>query len=745
MATREEHLLKKIFDRQMDIHSGYLVYFDDVCMNEFVQGYVTNVGLSVGMGSASVTLTYAPQFKSIDTVDDFGAYLDSDDGVQNGTSLRIFAENIFSKKYHIIFDGIIKSRGVTRTPQGFNMVFTSTDYMYWLSKSIVPITIPATHQIWPGERIRWKGQGVFVDNLDGVAAVTSGQMVEKTISEYWHDVLKKSLVNNSTVYSDTNSVASFDDAINRVFIMGDVNPELTAQRIIDLVITANAVFADTAYVALNNVTTNFLMEFFQDIDGVIKVKPPFWNEPVLKNFIIDPLMIKSGSEDTNWGNFYTRVISQGGLEEWEASGSDAAKSMFTPVGVYVGKYKNKNGGKWADYLTYDSYEMWDSDGDGVPGGNTKNDHILNSIGEGYVWDHLTKTRGLNRAIASGIMANIRYESRFDPQAQGDYADTKNRYESFGLFQWRNTEDAGKRWQAVVDTFEASKLNIVGQYVAPTPIGLLPEKYCSHSSYTNSIFGTTDKEEKAYIEFQLDYFLTDVGYNANMSKFVASSTSYKNIASQLQQCANTEEGAVKAAEIICSLYEIPRYPEEELINRRAAAKEYYNQFRLERPAVTSAWSIEKSKAYNNATQSNEYVAGTTFKVSEFMCKGNSCKCKCGCSTTYISEDVVQILQKIKDDVKAKSFRVTSGYRCETHNRCDQGASQSRHLTGGAVDFQFSDGKMSMNDLCKKIRDNTNAYVSNNGQIISYAKYYTGGWVHIDVQDSNTRGLVEGIIE
>ena len=38
--------------------------------------------------------------------------------------------------------------------------------------------------------------------------------------------------------------------------------ELVKQQIIDLVITANAVFADTAYVALNNVTSNLLMEFF---------------------------------------------------------------------------------------------------------------------------------------------------------------------------------------------------------------------------------------------------------------------------------------------------------------------------------------------------------------------------------------------------------------------------------------------------------------------------------------------------
>lgn len=730
MGVREEHLLKKIFDRQMDIHSGYLVYFDDVCMNEFVQGYVTNVGISVGMGSASVTLTYAPQFKSIDTVDDSRAYIDSNDGIQNGTSLRIFAENIFSKKYHIIFDGIIKSRSVSRNPHSFSLVFTATDYMYWLSRSIVPITIPAEHQIWPGERIRWKGQGVFVDNLNAIATVTSGQLVEKTISEYWHDVLKKSLVNNSTVYSDNNSVASFDDAINRVSIMGDINPKLVAQKIIDLVVTANAVFADTAYVALNNVTTNLLMEFFQDIDGVIRVKPPFWNEPVLKNYIIDPMMIKSGSENTNWESFYTRVIAQGGLEEWE--NGEVAESAFTPVGVYVGEYKNKNGGKWADYLTYDSYEFFDPDNDGVPGGDPVKNYITNSAGEGYAWDHLIKTRGLSRAIASGIVANILYESRFNPEAQGDYEN--NAYRAFGLFQWRNDAKAGQRWQAVVNTFMS---NYRVTFYIDNLQTEVSEVYRSHKAYTKSTIGATDKEDKAYIEFQIDYFLTDIGYDVGLKGFKASSTSFRNIKTQLQQCSDTAEGAAKAAEIICSLYEIPANLDQELVNRRAAAKEYYTQFRVTRPETTGvAWSIEKSRVYNNKSQSNEYVAGTTFKVSDF-------KCGCGCGTTYISEEVVQILQKIKDSVKAGSFSVTSGYRCEAHNTTVGGATYSRHLTGGAVDFKFANGNISMKDLCKRIRDNINAYVSDNGQIISYAGYYSGGWIHIDVQDSNKRTCVDGL--
>lgn len=693
MATREEHLLKKIFDRQMDIHSGYLVYFDDVCMNEFVQGYVTNVGLSVGMGSASVTLTYAPQFKSIDVVDDLGAYISSDDGIQNGTSLRIFAENVFSKKYHIIFDGIIKSRGVTRTPQGFNMVFTSTDYMYWLSKSIVPITIPAGQQIWPGERIRWKGQGVFVDDLKSIAAVSTGQLVEKTISEYWHEVLKKNLVNNSTVYSDSNSVASFDDAVNRVTIMGDINPELVKQQIIDLVITANTVFADTAYTALNNVTNKLLLEFFQDIDGVIKVKPPFWNEPVLKNYIIDPLMIKSGTEDTSWGSFYTRVIAQGGLSEWQATDSAEAQGMFTPIGVYVGEYKNKSGGQWADYLSYDGFESFGGDGNNIPaefvGGNL----------ESSCWSVLSSYIS-NRAVVCGIMANINEESSFNPdEGTGD-----NGHAS-GLFQWR--DNVANRWGAVKETAKAQ---------------------AGHKGVSATLID---------VSFQAKYFLMDIGYIEQDGYYIPSNDGkdyYRAIGNKLKAIPDTADGAKEAAALICTDYEKPQDSNSKALNRGNLAEAYYDSYGKSSDKSGGAWDVNKLASYNKVNDANISLT-SNFKVKDLACKGTTC----GCSTVYVAKPIVNILQSIINNNPGLKVTITSAYRCNDHNSRVGGSDTSLHRSGAAIDFALSKDStgIGLEDLYKDINENrySSKYMDGDWIIGELIYYQNKDFIHIAVNAGN----------
>ena len=706
MATREEHLLKKIFDRQMDIHSGYLVYFDDVCMNEFVQGYVTNVGVSVGMGSASVTLTYAPQFKSIDVVDDLGAYISSDDGIQNGTSLRIFAENVFSKKYHIIFDGIIKSRGVTRTPQGFNMVFTSTDYMYWLSKSIVPITIPVGQQIWPGERIRWKGQGVFVDDLKSIAAVSTGQLVEKTISEYWHEVLKKNLINNSTVYSDSNSVASFDDAANRVTIMGDINPELVKQQVIDLVITANTVFADTAYTALNNVTNKLLLEFFQDIDGVIKVKPPFWNEPVLKNYIIDPLMIKSGSEDTSWSSFYTRVIAQGGLSEWQATDSAEAQGMFTPIGVYVGEYKNKSGGQWADYLSYDGYEVFGEENNGGPA------EIIGGDLEQACWSELSNYI-TNRAVICGIMANINRESKFVPsEATGDGG------RAHGLFQWRDDQGGNPtRWHAVKAT---------------------AVKATEGKHGTDALLIS--------IPFQIKYFLMDIWYLKQDSYYVPENNNkkglYKNIGEALMSIPDTVEGAKEAATLICVDYEKPTDTSGESLERSNIAEAYYNSYGKSNNNPGSSWDINELTVYDKIKDATRQVT-SNFRVSDFSCKGNSCSCgkPCGCTKTYVAKPVANILQSILDNNPGLKVKINSAYRCDYHNRCEKvgGSSTSLHRSGAAIDFQLANDSVGLDieGVYNNIVDNRyqSEYMDGEWRLGEIIFYKNKGFIHIGVNADN----------
>ena len=69
----------------------------------------------------------------------------------------------------------------------------------------------------------------------------------------------------------------------------------------------------------------------------------------------------------------------------------------------------------------------------------------------------------------------------------------------------------------------------------------------------------------------------------------------------------------------------------------------------------------------------------FTVQEFACHGAGC-----CTTVLIDEQLVEYLQKIRDHF-GKPVTITSGYRCETHNKSVNGATSSRHAKGQAADI------------------------------------------------------------
>jgi zinc D-Ala-D-Ala carboxypeptidase len=72
----------------------------------------------------------------------------------------------------------------------------------------------------------------------------------------------------------------------------------------------------------------------------------------------------------------------------------------------------------------------------------------------------------------------------------------------------------------------------------------------------------------------------------------------------------------------------------------------------------------------------------FKKSDF-------DCHCGCGFNIISESLVTILDKVRDDVGFPII-ITSGCRCQKYNdRLSDSVPDSSHLKGLAVDIQCDD--------------------------------------------------------
>jgi len=87
---------------------------------------------------------------------------------------------------------------------------------------------------------------------------------------------------------------------------------------------------------------------------------------------------------------------------------------------------------------------------------------------------------------------------------------------------------------------------------------------------------------------------------------------------------------------------------------------------------------KTYAYNDTSKVSQH-----FAVSEF-------RCKCGKPHNIkISEENVNMLEKLYTKIKASKGVISSGYRCSTHDRTVGGSGYGPHCDGYAVDIIFYD--------------------------------------------------------
>lgn len=85
---------------------------------------------------------------------------------------------------------------------------------------------------------------------------------------------------------------------------------------------------------------------------------------------------------------------------------------------------------------------------------------------------------------------------------------------------------------------------------------------------------------------------------------------------------------------------------------------------------------KVRAYSKAKDGNTALT-KNFKVREFACRDGS-------DVIFISMDLVEILQKIRDHF-GKAVTINSAYRTVAYNKKVGGATYSQHLYGTAADI------------------------------------------------------------
>lgn len=83
----------------------------------------------------------------------------------------------------------------------------------------------------------------------------------------------------------------------------------------------------------------------------------------------------------------------------------------------------------------------------------------------------------------------------------------------------------------------------------------------------------------------------------------------------------------------------------------------------------------------------YQASDTSALSKNFTRKDF-KCPCGCTRQMVDSELVEKLQAIRDKL-GKAIKVTSGYRCITHNAAVGGSSGSKHRYGMAADWRLED--------------------------------------------------------
>ena len=108
----------------------------------------------------------------------------------------------------------------------------------------------------------------------------------------------------------------------------------------------------------------------------------------------------------------------------------------------------------------------------------------------------------------------------------------------------------------------------------------------------------------------------------------------------------------------------------------------------------------------------------FSRSEF-------KCQCGCGQDTVDALLIDILERVRKHFK-QPITITSGNRCEKHNKSIGGASNSQHLYGKAADF--------------KVKNVSPIEVFNFIDLFAPSSYGLGSytsWTHVDVRDNQSR--------
>lgn len=308
--------------------SNYLIFFDDVRVDNYVVNWSASNGLFANDATASITL-----FRS-EAMDNWKAYL---------TQVKIFGENPFTKKFTMLFDGEIMNRSWNQSRSNMGTVtFQAKGYYHWLDIQ-VPLAIQSTDEDDPLLRFMYEAQNINIDEVRTLITSNSeALMKDKSIEEIIEQLFEKLTIGYYEAAGE-NTAFAFARVKERFRVMVDVLPEFRESGFLDLFTYSKTSQIESFFVYLNEILSQLMFEFYQDRDGTFRIKTPSWSDSLLKAHVIDSSVVSTVSGLDDWEQEPTRVLAIGSETQYQMSMrqqglevDDYMSHLHIPVGLYIG-------------------------------------------------------------------------------------------------------------------------------------------------------------------------------------------------------------------------------------------------------------------------------------------------------------------------------------------------------------------------------------------------------------------------
>lgn len=304
--------------------SDYRIYVDDVRVDPYVKNWSATCGLNASDATASIVLYRTKELEK------WKGYL---------AQVRIFARNVFSGKFGIVFEGEIVNRswGDQRSDVG-QIIYNCKGFYHWLDIPI-PLLIGTQDTFNQQQVFEYEAQNIDVTSIAKLWQNKSAMMMANMTLQQVIDNLFQIMNNGYYLYPD--STFTFADLQKRFKVMGDIISAFRQSGILDLVANVTSTQISSFYVYLNDILTQLMFEFYQDRDGAFRIKNPSWSDDILKAHIFDEAIVDNAQGFNDWENEPTRVLAIGGpsdlntlAQQQAASGVNAFK---VPMGLYIGQ------------------------------------------------------------------------------------------------------------------------------------------------------------------------------------------------------------------------------------------------------------------------------------------------------------------------------------------------------------------------------------------------------------------------